>query len=199
MRWSRIAWAALVLAACAPGVGAAKLDKSACNLLNAELAGIVAAGARDDMERGPAWAKANLTPERLRNIQRLIKLEEQLEFRCGMRRKRIVAIEAHPPKGPKGKIVIPEGPQKKPAVTNAIKPRRDAKTSAHQKAAAASTATPKGKPVAAPSAAKSVETASTQPQAPARPTKSSRRRSSAAYVPPSDVNPFFVTRYGDAQ
>ncbi|MEQ8825784.1 MAG: hypothetical protein RIC14_15570 [Filomicrobium sp.] len=35
-----------------------------------------------DMEKGPQWAKANLSPDRIRLIGRYIYLEEQLEFRC---------------------------------------------------------------------------------------------------------------------
>ncbi len=45
---------------------------------------MLADGTRDDMERGPEWAKANLPPDRLENILRLIEVEEQLEFRCGV-------------------------------------------------------------------------------------------------------------------
>jgi hypothetical protein len=217
MRRSRIAWAILALCAISPGARATKLDKSACNLLNAELAGMVATGIRDDMERGPAWAKANLSAERLSKIRRLIELEEQLEFRCGMRRKQIVAIKAHAPTGSEGKIAVPEAPEKKPAETHAIKPRQDAKASAPkasapkasaprasapheaptpQTAAAGSTTSPPAKRAAAP---QSVATTTAQPRAPASPAKPSRRRGSAAYVSPKEVNPFFVTRYGDTQ
>ncbi len=197
MRRSRIALALLALAAGTSGAWAAKLDKSACNVLNAELGGIVAAGAREDMERGPEWAKVHLTRESLGRIHRLIELEEQLEFRCGMQRSRVVSIEAEPPTGRDGKVVVPEGPEKKPAIkTNATKPPQDAKRPAPEKAAAGSPQ----KPVSIPPAGTSpVETAATQPQPQPSSSKSSRRRSSAAYVSPTEVNPFFVTRYGDTQ
>jgi hypothetical protein len=210
MRRSGFTLAVVALAAGSSGVGATRLDKSACNLLNAELAGIVATGTRDDMEQGPAWAKANLPPVRLGKIRRLIELEEQLEFRCGMGRNRIVAVEAKPPTGPAGKIKVPEEPEKKPTVkTNAPKQRQDATNSvpgasAAQKKpalqkAAATTTLPPAKPAAPPSTTESVASAAPQPQAPESPAKSSRRRSSAGYVSPAEVNPFFVTRYGDTQ
>ena len=34
------------------------------------------------MAKGPEWAKANLGPEKLQQVQRLIEVEEQLLFRC---------------------------------------------------------------------------------------------------------------------
>ena len=37
------------------------------------------------MERGPAWAMANMPPERLESVRRLLEIEDQLEFRCSMR------------------------------------------------------------------------------------------------------------------
>jgi hypothetical protein len=201
---SQIAGALLALAACSTGAGAAKLDKSACNVLNAELAGIVATGTRDDMERGPEWAKSNLSPRQLGSIRRLIELEEQLEFRCGMGRNRIVKIEAEPPKGPAGKTVIPEGPEKKPEIkTNAAKPAPDARKPAPRKAAAAAPieppATVGSTPPAAAAGSVPVATATEKPVPAVASDKPSRRQSSATYVSPAEVNPFFVTRYGDTQ
>jgi hypothetical protein len=72
---------ALCLAA-APAV-AAPLDPETCANLKKEYDGLVAAGAKSDMDRGPEWAKANLAPDRLGRIERLIGVEEQLSFRCG--------------------------------------------------------------------------------------------------------------------
>ena len=77
---------------------AAKLDKTACNELSTELAGIVASGVRGDMGRGPDWAQSNLPPERLRSIRRMLEVEQQLEFRCGAGRGKAVAgTPAKPP------------------------------------------------------------------------------------------------------
>jgi hypothetical protein len=254
-----------MLAAGSVGAWAAGLEKSACNDLNGELAGVLATGARADMERGPEWAKANLTREKLGKIQRLIEIEEQLEFRCGMGRNRIAATspESKQPAKRSEKVVIPEWPEKKPAdkssvINSAPAPAASpglpavAGNPALQRAAVAapktvtaevpadvpdlgptpsdtaapnSAAVPKTAAAAVPAdvpdlgptpgsaaapnaAAKAV--APTSPAAPktaaapgpAAPTavapKPSRRQSSATYVSPAEVNPFFVTRYGDA-
>jgi hypothetical protein len=77
---------AAALAAAWPGVALAdKLDKAACANLVSELATITASGARADMERGPEWAKANLAPDRMQSIHRMLEIDDQLEFRCGGR------------------------------------------------------------------------------------------------------------------
>lgn len=85
-----------LLAAGATGAWAAKLDKTACSDLSTELAGASAAGVKGEMERGPDWAKSNLPPERLASIQRMIEVQEQLEFRCGMRAKGAKGAPAKP-------------------------------------------------------------------------------------------------------
>ena len=59
---------------------------------------MVASGVRDDMGRGPDWARSNLPPERLRSIRRMLEVEEQLEFRCGTGRGKALAVTpAKPP------------------------------------------------------------------------------------------------------
>jgi hypothetical protein len=60
----------------------APLDKEGCAKLKAEEAEIEQSGVRSSMGRGPEWAKANLPPEKLEQIRRLIEVEEQLLFRC---------------------------------------------------------------------------------------------------------------------
>jgi hypothetical protein len=62
---------------------AAPLDPAACTDLKTERQGLITAGAKSDMEKGPDWAKTNLAPDRLGKIERLIAVEEQLSFRCG--------------------------------------------------------------------------------------------------------------------
>ncbi len=61
---------------------AAPLDDAACVSLSVERDGLIAQGIKDDKAKGPAWAKANLSDERLAAIAHLIELEEQLSFRC---------------------------------------------------------------------------------------------------------------------
>ena len=77
---------ALTLALIAAGGGetwANHLDKTACADLNTELAGLLASGLKEDMDKGPAWAAANLPPERLVAINKVIELQGLVEFRCG--------------------------------------------------------------------------------------------------------------------
>lgn len=74
--------AALLFGVAASQSAAAPLDPQTCATLKSERSTLVAAGAKSDMERGPAQAKATLTPERLQKVERLITIEEQLSFRC---------------------------------------------------------------------------------------------------------------------
>lgn len=94
--------AALCLPALAPGALAAPLEPQACTSLKTEYDGLVGAGAKADMAKGPDWAKANLAPERLKRIERVIALEEQLSFRCDLRLTAQPAIK-EPPKPPQEK------------------------------------------------------------------------------------------------
>lgn len=58
------------------------LDEAACTALGSEREKLVAEGLKADMAKGPDWAKANLGPERMKGIEHLIEVEEQLSFRC---------------------------------------------------------------------------------------------------------------------
>lgn len=59
-----------------------QLAKEACDALKAEFATLDASGLKDEMEKGPDWAKANMAPDRLKQVARYIELEEQISFRC---------------------------------------------------------------------------------------------------------------------
>lgn len=74
-------FAAIGLAATAT---ASPLEPQACATLKTEHEKLVASGAQSDMDRGPDWAKTNLKPEKLQQVERLIALKEQLSFRCGV-------------------------------------------------------------------------------------------------------------------
>lgn len=66
------------------GVAASPLDQAACDALKTERSALVAAGIENDLARGPEGAKANkLGAERLKQIERMIEVDEQLSFRCG--------------------------------------------------------------------------------------------------------------------
>ena len=113
---TRLIGTGLALALLAAGDGGAwadKLDKDACKALKAEQADLIAGGVRSDMERGPEWAAANLTRDRLDEIKRLIEIGDQLEFRCGSGG---VFVARHA-----RKHVVPEGPAKKPPRLNETK------------------------------------------------------------------------------
>lgn len=73
----------VALSLAAPRAMAAPLEPEACATLRTEHQSLVAGGAKSDMARGADWAKANLAPDRLAKIERLITVEEQLSFRCG--------------------------------------------------------------------------------------------------------------------
>jgi hypothetical protein len=75
-----LAWG--LAAAFAGPLLAAPLEKEVCNSLREEHDQLVLAGAKADMERGPEWARANLAFNRIKQIERLIAVGEQLAFRC---------------------------------------------------------------------------------------------------------------------
>lgn len=78
-----IAGFALTGFAClASPLAATPLEDQACAALSTEREGLLSRGVKDDMAKGPEWAKANLAPERMREVARLLDIEEQLAFRC---------------------------------------------------------------------------------------------------------------------
>ncbi|RTL69975.1 MAG: hypothetical protein EKK41_13240 [Hyphomicrobiales bacterium] len=101
---SRISFAAVVatgLLAVAPGAAhAAPLDPESCAKLKVQLEEIEKTGARDNLARGPEWAKANLTADKLEDVRRLIETDEQLLFRCPGRHLVNLPLEPDPPPPP---------------------------------------------------------------------------------------------------
>jgi hypothetical protein len=97
----RVCRALFMTALCAPwitaGAVASPLEPQACATLKTEHDSLVAAGAQSDMDRGPDWAKQNLTPERMGKIERLIAVKEQLSFRCGIQLTARPALKQPPP------------------------------------------------------------------------------------------------------
>lgn len=106
-------WTFILLATSASCAAAAPLDPEACAGLNTEREGLIGAGVKTDMERGPDWAKTNLPAERLQKIARLIAVEEQLSFRCGQ------LVTATP------QIKEPPKPEPQKAEASAAKPAGD--------------------------------------------------------------------------
>jgi hypothetical protein len=61
------------------------LDKASCDQLKAEKAALEGGGALAAMAKGAQWAKDNLKPEQLAQIQRMLDVDGQLLFRCNGR------------------------------------------------------------------------------------------------------------------
>lgn len=199
MRSAHIALMLALIAIGAPASWAERLDKNSCKLLKVELAGMLALGVRKDMVRGPEWAKTNLSSKELGRIKRLIEIEEQLEFRCGLSRNRVVKISPAKGPGPKAK---PEGPHKKPSkVSKSGKPgaaaeakqakgtNKGTKKSVEKAAEAAQSKKAKTQAKKAKTDKKPVATTQKKPRKKAR--KQARN-----YVSPQEVNPFSLSRYG---
>lgn len=79
----------IVIAVAASAVPAAtalatdpKIDADTCTQLRLEQIKFRQSGILDDMQKGPEWAKANLTPDRLREVEHYMALDEQVKFGC---------------------------------------------------------------------------------------------------------------------
>ena len=59
-----------------------KIDADTCTQLRLEQIKFRQSGIVDDMQKGPEWAKANLTPDRLREVEHYMALDEQVKFGC---------------------------------------------------------------------------------------------------------------------
>jgi len=77
------------------------LEYDYCQELKSEKRTLRNEGVEVNMRRGPDWAKANLTDKDLGRIRRYLTVEEQIQFRCGIKRKpkkRKTQTVAKPPK-----------------------------------------------------------------------------------------------------
>jgi hypothetical protein len=90
-----VLYLAVVLLALAQA-GAAPLDADTCAKLKVEQTQLEDAGAGRNMAKGPQWAKANLAPDKIEQVRRLIELEELLLFRCTGRSLVTLPPEADP-------------------------------------------------------------------------------------------------------
>jgi len=59
-----------------------KLDSAACVQLRVEETKFRQSGILNDMSKGPAWAKANLSAARMREVEHYLQLNEQIQFGC---------------------------------------------------------------------------------------------------------------------
>ncbi|MFA5958679.1 hypothetical protein [Hyphomicrobium sp.] len=60
----------------------AKIDADTCTTLRLEQIKFRQSGILDDMSKGAVWAKANLSADRLREIEHYLQLDEQVQFGC---------------------------------------------------------------------------------------------------------------------
>ncbi len=78
--------AAIIAAICfVPFAAAAtqpKIDSDTCTTLRLEQIKFRQSGVLDDMSKGAEWAKANLSADRLREIEHYMQLDEQVKFGC---------------------------------------------------------------------------------------------------------------------
>lgn len=83
-RVRRVGVCLIALGAMAAPVCAAnpKLDKETCAQFKTEQVKFIQSGILADLHRGPDWGKANLTADRLREIELYITLDEQIKFAC---------------------------------------------------------------------------------------------------------------------
>ena len=59
-----------------------KIDSDTCTALRLEQIKFRQSGILDDMSKGAEWAKANLSADRLREIEHYMQLDEQVKFGC---------------------------------------------------------------------------------------------------------------------
>ncbi len=60
----------------------APLDEAVCKDLDAQQKQLELQGIKEDLAKGPEWAKTNLTMARLAVVKQYIELKEQVAFRC---------------------------------------------------------------------------------------------------------------------
>jgi hypothetical protein len=92
---------------------APKLDKETCDQLKGEQAKFLASGIIEDIQKGAEWGKGNLPPERLREIEHFILLDEQLKFGC-----RIVTMTADIFRAGEAAMQLEAPPEPPPPVTS---------------------------------------------------------------------------------
>jgi hypothetical protein len=188
---------------------AAPLEPEVCAKLKDERVVLEQAGVRGNMAKGPQWAKANLPPDKLDQIRRLIDVESQLLFRCSGQR--LIELPAGVEADPAAVVPTDEAAEgKEPSAAKAdAAPDSDKKAPAEKKAAVAKTpsadkaapakaktdadaakAKAPAKKAPAKQAPEKASEAGAQPKAAAKP-KPKAKADDAFKPPPSDPeNPF---------
>lgn len=95
--WTLVAvFSAMTVGAASTPVRAGMLDVESCRRHKSEYDTLGGSGIREMMAKGPDWAKANLTKERMEQVRRYLALEEDVRFRCplGKARPELEAAES---------------------------------------------------------------------------------------------------------
>ncbi len=112
------------------------LDAESCRRHKSEYDTLGASGIREMLTRGPDWAKANLTKERMEQVRRYLALEEDVRFRCPLGKARPELEAAESEAGASTPLNADESaPASKTPPAAAAKPARKSKQSAAQSAA----------------------------------------------------------------
>ena len=75
-------FAAVVLGPGAAFAGQPRIDADTCTQLRLEHMKYVASGVVETFNKGPEWGKANLSQDKLRDLELFIQLDEQIKFGC---------------------------------------------------------------------------------------------------------------------
>src|SRR5262245_20415093 len=166
-----LAAAALIATGAASLAPAAPLDNETCAQLKREVVDLDGIGARNNMAKGPAWAKANLSSAQLEQIKKLIEIEEAIAFRC-MRPKS--PTEAQAPAKAKVKVkaaskTSTQDPTPAAVTAGAAKPKPQPPAAGAGEAAATAPCPAKAKPKPAARPADAETTAAAPPPAKPKP------------------------------
>ena len=184
----------------------AALDPASCAKLKTEQETMERSGLKEAVSRGPEWAKANLSAEKLNEIKRLIEVDEQLLFRCPGRHLVNLPLEPDPPPPPqaddkKGEADKADSPAAVPKPSPAPADKKAAEKKAPEKKAAPPPQqqqqprkTPTAKANAAAEAGDGAEPKAEQKAAPKVKATAKPKPRDDAYKPPAGDpnNPFGV-------
>lgn len=171
-----LAVASIVGLAAGP-TAAEPLPKEACELLVEEQSRLASAGARSWLAEGPAAARTRLAPAQVEQVRRLLEVDEQLLFGCGLFKARFALPRDVDDPEPEAKEKA-----KEPA---AAKPKRRQRQAPKDAAPAAAAAAAEGSGTESAKAAPAAVPAEAAPKAASR----RKQRPEDAYRPPAPQNP----------
>ncbi len=124
---------AVAFAVLTPPTQAAPLEPAACEKLRSDLSTLEKSGARINLSKGAAWAKANLKADQLQQIEQLINSDAQFLFRCPQPKRQFDPTTEALMENGTGSDPDPDAP--KPDAAGAATPKPAVKAAAKPKAA----------------------------------------------------------------